>query len=151
MKSNKIILIILSGLILIFIVGCGYTVVKKSTKSSEYTNTQQDYNYKLNGLWTKREGGTSNHNGRVNAWVQDYYLVFSNGRYGFSFRDRSPNLSGDYYIVSDTLNLVTEDYIAKYKFSRDGTALILNFISFERKNETRGFPVRLEGAWSPSY
>lgn len=54
-------------------------------------------------------------------------------------------------IVSDTLNLVTEDYIAKYKFSRDGTSLILNFISSERKSEIRGFPVRLEGAWSPNY
>jgi len=151
MKPNKIILIILTGLLLSYIIGLGYAVVNKSSKSSEYTNTQQDYNYKLNGLWTKREGGTSNHNGRVNARVQDYYLVFSNGRYGFSFRDRFPNLSANYYIVSDTLNLVTEDYIAKYKFSRDGTSLILNFISFERKNETRGFPVRLEGVWRPSY
>jgi len=98
MKSNKTFLIILTGLLLSFIIGCGYTVVKKSSETSEYTNTQQNYNYTLNGLWTKREGGTSNHNGVVNAWVQDYYLVFSNGKYGFSFRDRFPNLSGNYYI-----------------------------------------------------
>jgi hypothetical protein len=49
-KPNKLILIILTGLLLSLIIGCGYTVVKKSSKTSEYTNTQQDYNYKLNGL-----------------------------------------------------------------------------------------------------
>ena len=151
MKPNKLILIILIGFALNFNVGCGYTVLKKSYKSTEYTNTQQYYNYTLSGLWTQRKGGTSNHNGVVRAWVQDYYLIFSNDRFGFSFRDRFPNLSGNYYIVSDTLTLVTENHISKYKFSKDATSLILNFISFERKNETRGFPVKLEGVWTPSY
>jgi hypothetical protein len=82
----------------------------------------------------------------------DYYLLFtSDGRYGFSMRDLTPNLSGNYYIESDTLTFINENIISKYKFSRDGTSLVLSFISFERKNETGSFPVRLEGVWMPSY
>ena len=150
MKPNKIILIILTGLLFSFFTGCGYTVVKKSSKSSEYTNTQQNFSCTLNGTWTRREGGTSNRNGRVNAWVQDYYLVFSNGRYGFSFRDRFPNLSGNYYVESDTLTLVTEYNISKYKFRRDGESLVLKFINWEIINKNYR-PVKLTGAWSPSY
>ncbi len=67
MKPNKIFLIILSGLLFSFFTGCGYTVVKKSSKSSEYTNTQQNYSYTLSGGWTKRVGVG-------NAKYIDYYL-----------------------------------------------------------------------------
>jgi len=151
MKWNNLILIILTASLFGFFTGCGYTIVKRSSKTSEYKNTQQNYSYALSGYWTKREGGTPNHNGHVNAWIQDYYLVFSNGRYGFSFRERFPDLSGNYYTESDTLILIAGNTISKYLFSRDGSSLILNFISFERQNETRSFPIKLEGVWRPSY
>ena len=145
MKPNKIILIILIGLALNFSFNCGYTVVKKS---SEYTNTQQNYSYTLSGLWTKRKN-TNSKGGRP-SYV-DYYLLFSSaGRYGFSMRDRAPNFSGDYYIESDTLALVTEYNISKYKFDREGEFLILKFINWEIINKNYR-PVKLTGAWSPSY
>lgn len=57
MKPYKMFFIVLTGLLFSFFTGCGYTAVKKSTKSSEYTNTQQNYIYTLSGLWTKREVG----------------------------------------------------------------------------------------------
>jgi hypothetical protein len=148
MKPNKIILIILTGLLISFFTGCGYTVVKKSSKSSEYTNTQQNYSYTLSGRWTKR---VNNIRGG-NATYLDYYLNFySNGIYDFSIRDRISNPSGNYYVESDTLTFVTEYYISKYQFSRDGTDLILNFISFEQRNRSNIRQSRLDGVWRINY
>ncbi len=149
MKSNKIILIILIGFLFYLIIGCGYTLVKKSTKTSEYTNTQQNYSYTLSGLWTKRKN--TNSKGSRPSYV-DYYLLFSSdGRYGFSMQDRAPNLSENYYYLdSDTLTFATESFISKYQFSRDGQYLILKFISLERLDVKYMLP-NLEGAWSPSY
>ncbi len=148
MKPNKIVFIILSGLLFSFFNGCGYTVVKKSSKSSEYTNTQQNYSYTLSGLWTNRRN-TNSKGGRP-SYV-DYYLLFSSdGRYGFSMRDRNPILSGTYYIESDTLTLVTEYHISKYKFSREGEFLILKFINIEIINKNYRQP-NFEGAWRPNY
>ncbi len=71
MNSNKKKLLILPGILLIFIIGCGYTVVNNSSKSSEYTNIQPNFNYTLSGLWTKREGGISRQNGVVDACILD--------------------------------------------------------------------------------
>ena len=149
MKSNKIILLILTGLLFNFIMGCGYTIVKKSSKSSKYTDIQQDSRYIVSGLWTKRKNIMSK-GGRPS--YADYYLLLnSDGRYGFSYRERPHNLSENYYYLeSDTLTFATESYISKYKFSRDGELLILKFINLERLDEKHMLP-NLEGAWSPSY
>ena len=93
---KNLILTIITSLLFIFIIACGYTVVNKSSISSEYSNPQQDFNYTLSGLWTKREGGVSQHNGEVNAWILDYYLLLNtNGTYGFSFDGRPYNISGN--------------------------------------------------------
>ena len=147
MKNST--LIIITGLFIIIATVYGYTVINKS--SSEFTNLQQDLNYTVSGLWTKREGGVSQHNGEVNAWILDYYLLLnSNGTYGFSFDGRPYNISGNYHTVSDTLTFVIGRNISKYQFSRDGEILILNFISLEQRNE-RSFPVRLEGNWKIKY
>jgi len=149
MKNS--ILIIITGSLFIFIISCGYTVVNKSSTSSEYTNPQQEFNNTLIGLWTKREGGVRQHNGVVDAWIIDYYLLLnSNGTYGFSFNGRPHNISGKYYTASDTLTFVTGRNISKYQFLRDGEILILNFISLEQRNE-KSFPVRLEGNWKIKY
>jgi hypothetical protein len=149
MKNS--ILIIIAGSLFIFIIGCGYTVVNKSSTSSEYTNPQQEFNNTLIGLWTKREGGVRQHNGVVDAWILDYYLLLnSNGTYGFSFNGRPHNISGNYHTDSDTLTFVTGRNISKYQFLRDGEILILNFISLEQRNE-KSFPVRLEGNWKIKY
>lgn len=143
--------LILPGILLIFIIACGYTVVNKSSTSSEYTNPQQDFNYTLDGLWTKREGSVDQHNGVVNTWILDYYLMInSNGTYGFSYDNRPHNISGNYYTDSDILTLVTDRNISKYQFRRDGAILMLNFISLEQIDE-RYFPARLEGQWKLKY
>jgi len=145
---NKIILIILTGILLNFIIGCGYTVVKKSSKTSEYTNTQQNYSYTLSGRWTKRVNNTRG----GNATYLDYYLNFySNGIYDFSIRDHISNPSGNYYVESDTLTFATEYYVSKYQFSRDGTDLILSFISFEQRNRSNIRQSRLDGVWRIKY
>jgi len=148
MKPNKIILIILTGLLHSFIIGCGYTVVNKSSKSSEYKNTQQNYSYTLSGRWTKR---VNNIRGG-NATYVDYYLIlFNNGTYSFSMQNHTSNLSGNYQIESDTLTFITDNYLSKYQFSRDGTDLILNFISFEQRNRSNIRQSRLDGTWRINY
>jgi hypothetical protein len=149
MKNS--IIIIISGVLILFIFAGGYTVVNKSSTSSEYTNPQQDFNYLVSGHWTKREGGVNHHNGVVNAWILDYYLNFnSNGTYGFSYDNRPNKISGNYYLNSDTLRLVTDKFISRYQFSRDGDLLKLKFINLEQMNE-RYFPARLEGEWKLKY
>ncbi len=148
---KNLILTIITSLLFIFIIACGYTVVNKSSISSEYSNPQQDFNYTLSGLWTKREGGVSQHNGEVNAWILDYYLLLNtNGTYGFSFDCRPYNISGNYHTDSNALTFVTGRNISKYQFLRDGEDLILNFISIDQRDE-RYFPVRLEGNWKIKY
>ncbi len=148
---KNLILTIITSLLFIFIIACGYTVVNKSSISSEYSNPQQDFNYTLSGLWTKREGGVSQHNGEVNAWILDYYLLLNtNGTYGFSFDGRPYNISGNYHTDSNALTFVTGRNISKYQFLRDGEDLILNFISIDQRDE-RYFPVRLEGNWKIKY
>jgi len=148
---KNLFLIIITGLLIIFIIACGYTVVNKSSTSSEYADPQQEFNHLLNGLWTKREGGVDQRNGQVNAWILDYYLLLnSNGTYGFSFNGRPYNISGNYYSASDTLTLITGRNISKYQFLRDGEILILNFISLDQRDE-RYIPVRLEGNWKIKY
>ncbi len=74
----------------------------------------------------------------------------SNGTYGFSYDNRPHNTSGNYYSNSDTLTLITEYYISKYQFSRDGDLLILKFINLEQIDE-RYLPARLEGNWKIKY
>lgn len=147
MKNST--LIIITGLFIIIATVYGYTVINKS--SSEFTNLQQDLNYTVSSLWTKREGGVSQHNGEVNAWILDYYLLLNtNGTYGFSFDGRPYNISGNYHTDSNALTFVTGRNISKYQFLRDGEDLILNFISIDQRDE-RYFPVRLEGNWKIKY
>ncbi|MCW8811381.1 MAG: hypothetical protein OQJ93_02550 [Ignavibacteriaceae bacterium] len=144
---KKLILIIITGLLLIFTYNCGYTVLNNSAKSAEPKITHTYSEHTLNGLWTKREGHTRG----GDAWVVDYYLdFFSDNSYGFSFDGRPNRISGNYFIESDTLMFVTDRNISKYTFSIEGEYLRLNFISLERLDE-KSYPPKLERNWRRKY
>jgi len=145
---SKSIIIVISCLIGLVITKCGYT--KLSTKNDS-TDVANNYNgYTFNGQWTKREDGTSG----GDAWILDYYLLFvsdshSGGRYGVGF-DRSPKVSGNYFISGDTLTFLSDYYVQKFSYDFRGESLILNLISLERFDKEK-YPLRIEGMWRRTY
>jgi hypothetical protein len=147
MSYSKLITLILSCLIGLAVTNCGYTIL--STKSELANSTKNHPEYNFEGQWTK-----TNVNKYDGFSFVTYYLLLvsasdSSGKYGLGF-DKNPNIYGDYFVSSNTLILVNEFNIQKFRYEFNGRFLELKTISIEQLDD-KGFPLIAAGKWSRLY